>query len=175
MTDNQTTQQVRRKDHDVATSSAMRPGVGFARSVSAEERAWVETHILGTEFLRAAQRFGSNPHEYAGAPVYFLYIHAVELALKSFLLRAGCTEEKLKKLSHNLLKIFEEAKVKGLNASDPDTDNIVSRLSNAVKKAAIRYEFPHSMPLVGDVEDVATALIQDTQPPTPMPGDVLND
>lgn len=167
MTGNKTTGTPSRKSHNVATSSVLRPGVAFAGSVSAEERTWLEAHSIGCEFIWAANKLVPNRTGYGGAPVYVLYAHAIEMVLKSFLLRMGKSKTQLKKISHDLNKLLTEAKGLGLSVSDPDTDNIVSRINEALKNAALRYEFPHSMPLVGDVEDVAKALLKDTQPPLP--------
>ena len=39
-------------------------------------------------------------------PILYLYCHAIELALKSVLIRHGTTDKKLKKISHDLAKAF---------------------------------------------------------------------
>jgi len=126
---------------------------------------------LGNEFLLAANKLNPGSNGYGGSPVYVLYIHAIEMALKSYLLRMGVEKPRLRRVSHNLTRLLEEASRFGLITSDADTDNIVDRLTTATRDAAIRYEMPYEMPLTDDVKDVATALIQDTQPATPMPGD----
>jgi hypothetical protein len=159
------------KSHNVTTSWVHRTPIGFARAVSDNERAWCEAHFLAGEFLRAGNTLGVTAAHSNGAPVYVLYIHAIEMALKSYLLRKGLTKDKVRGYRHGLLALLDEARNRGLVTTEAYTDHIVSELKKATDKATIRYDMPYQMPLTNDVRDVATAIIADTEPPTPMPGD----
>ena len=159
------------KDHDVKTSWVHRTSIGFARTVSDVERASCEAHFLAGEFLTDATALGGALGTENGAPVYVLYIHAIEMALKSYLLRRGVTEQQLKRMGHDLPDLLNQARARGLMTNDPDTDHIITELGKATHKAAIRYDMPYQMPMPKDVRDVAVAIIELTAPPTPMPGD----
>jgi hypothetical protein len=139
--------------------------------VSPEERSWCETHSLGHEFLLAANYLNSDSRPSHLAPTFVLYIHAIEMALKSYLLRKGLTKHQLQRISHNLRTLLDNSRAEGLVTSDPDTDGIVDRLTQATRGASIRYDMPFEMPLRKDVRDIAEAILADTQPRTPMPGD----
>jgi hypothetical protein len=67
--------------------------------VSPEERSWCETHSLGHEFLLAANYLNSDSRPSHLAPTFVLYIHAIEMALKSYLLRKGLTKHQLQRIS----------------------------------------------------------------------------
>jgi hypothetical protein len=77
------------RTHNVATSVEMRTPIGFARMVSPEERSWCETHSLGHEFLLAANYLNSDSRPSHLAPTFVLYIHAIEMALKSYTFTQG--------------------------------------------------------------------------------------
>ena len=61
---------------------------------------------------------------HAGAPVEFLYIHAIELYLKSFLRLKGLPVKELrsKKFGHDIRAIAKKAKELGLHFDDADDD-----------------------------------------------------
>jgi hypothetical protein len=50
---------------------------------------------------------------------YFLFCHSIELVLKAYLLSRGGTTKSLKKLGHDLTKLFQTCGIKGLKL-DPD-------------------------------------------------------
>lgn len=54
------------------------------------------------------------------APVEFLYYHAIELLLKSYLINNGATKEQVKALGHRIIKIGKACEAKGLTLSDAD-------------------------------------------------------
>jgi hypothetical protein len=51
---------------------------------------------------------------YLPNPLYYLYGHSIELAIKAFLLQSGTTDAQLRKISHGLKKCLTHAKEKGL-------------------------------------------------------------
>ncbi|MCE2580715.1 hypothetical protein LDL36_20150 [Komagataeibacter sp. FNDCR1] len=145
MTDKQTTGGSQDQGYNVATSSVICSGIAFPSSTSAEERNWVEAHFISESFASSAdflvgqERFKVNPS------LYFLYAHAIEQAIKGYLLGRGTPQNEVKKLGHNLLKLLRKARAKGLNTSDPNTDTIVTRLNKAGEQAAIRYNVSYCL------------------------------
>ena len=95
------------------------------------------TYRYAQEFYRAAQK--------AGSPLVRGYLlgHALELFLKSFLLKAGVKASVLKsrKYGHNLVQLLAEAKANGLSGhvhiSPAAEADLVSL--NAVYPEALRY------------------------------------
>jgi hypothetical protein len=76
--------------------------------------------------------------------------------------------EDLEKIGHDLDKLFAAAKKRGLSFSEQDTEQIVHRLNEAGKRAALRYDFEfHNVPLFTDISRVARAILQDTTIPLP--------
>jgi HEPN domain-containing protein len=57
-------------------------------------------------------------------PVRFLYYHAIELFLKSYLVLHGYTEAKVKGIGHRVKDLAVEAAKKGLAFDDEDTEVI---------------------------------------------------
>lgn len=57
------------------------------------------------------------------APIYFLYSHAIELYLKSYLRAQGHTVQELRrKFGHNVVKMLDDAKRFGLHFDDEDVE-----------------------------------------------------
>lgn len=77
------------------------------------------------EHLNAAQLKVSHPH----APVTFLYCHAIELYLKSYLRAAGNTVSDLKKIGHRIARLAEAAAAAGLRL-DPDKAEVLSHIDD---------------------------------------------
>jgi hypothetical protein len=98
-------------------------------------------------------------------PIYMLYFHATELALKAYLVFKGKKAAYLKStLKHNLVKICDEAIAEGLapGALLVDLSNLVGLLHLANKEESLRYftargrVFPH----VHDARKTVAELIQ---------------
>lgn len=93
-------------------------------------------HISPLGFLYYAKGFlaatkGIRQNEYFSPVPYFLHCHAIELALKAFLLGKGVSKKDLKKLGHNLEKILKKARDLGLS----DFIKITSELEKEISKA----------------------------------------
>jgi hypothetical protein len=84
-----------------------------------------------------------NPAESDGSPIYFLYSHAAELALKSFLTFKGEKTNALKKKwGHDLEKLFADAKGRGLSPPTVEVinfGNVISLLKDGNKNEGFRY------------------------------------
>src|SRR5262249_10013988 len=113
---------------------AVQPGVNNPKAV--------EMHVNAEQFVRDGQALSNR----ASAGQYFLFVHGIELALKSFLHDKGQPLGAL--YGHDLDVLLQQAEAKGLAMSESDTKAIVKRLSESVKGAKLRYDFAFEMPLV---------------------------
>jgi hypothetical protein len=123
----------------------------------------VEMHTNATVFIDDGEALGNR----ATAGQFFLFAHGIELALKSFLHDNGLTLEELKKIGHDLDKLLERCRAKGLACSESDSDSIIDRIAKSLINAGLRYEFYFNMPLIDDVRRVARGILKDTKPTLP--------
>ena len=90
---------------------------------------------------------------------YILTFHAIELALKAFLISRGIAS---KPYGHNLVRLYQAAKEHGLSINIPDADEILAWINewhcDGVK---IRYEFtlPRTLPMCSTLFPLAEAII----------------
>ena len=87
------------------------------------------------------KRSDGSPSKLTAIPFYFLISHAVELFLKSALLKRGFTENDVKKYDyrHNLDALLAALQKKGVNIS-PETATMINGLSVLHKTHALRYD-----------------------------------
>jgi hypothetical protein len=82
-------------------------------------------------------------------PKYYLQIHAIELAGKAFLLANGEGPEEVKKIGHDLVRLFAECRNHGLVLAHPSADWIISLIAPVHADHRLRYmksgqtELPH--------------------------------
>jgi hypothetical protein len=127
----------------------------------------VELHVNAGLFLRDAVSLRDN----ATAGQFVLFMHAIELALKSFLHLKGQTLKSLQlNFRHDLDALLAEAHRAGLEVDEADADAVVSRLNKYTERAAIRYDFSFTMPLVADVRRVTQSILKATKPALPPVG-----
>lgn len=81
---------------------------------------WLGTLRLAKQFLKSAiiLQEHSNDPELLPDSVYFLYHHAAELSLKSFLLTTGETPESVKGLGHSIGAVLSKCTTNGYSPSD---------------------------------------------------------
>lgn len=76
------------------------------------------------------------------SPQYILAFHAIELALKAYLVRSGLTIKDVKKHRHDLVKLYAEAVHRGLSIKIEHADDLISWINEYHSgNARIRYEF----------------------------------
>jgi hypothetical protein len=127
----------------------------------------VEMHVNAGLFLRDAVSLRDN----ATAGQFVLFMHAIELALKSFLHLKGQALKSLQlNFRHDLDALLAEAHRAGLEVDEADADAVVSRLNKYTERAAIRYDFSFTMPLVADVRRVTQSILKATKPALPPVG-----
>lgn len=81
-----------------------------------------------------------TPAKITAIPFYFLISHAVELLLKSALLKRGFREEDLRKYDyrHNLDALLKELQAQGVSLT-PNTVSLVNGLHSQHQNHALRY------------------------------------
>jgi hypothetical protein len=67
-----------------------------------------------SEFTEAAKDLSSRDPDSISVPAYYLVTHGVELSFKAFLRAHGYSVENLKKMGHDLKKLFKAAYKEGL-------------------------------------------------------------
>jgi len=112
-----------------------------------------EKEVSPAAFLNGAKRYGeaadlllslSGTAGISLDPIYMLYFHAAELALKAFLVFKGVKTKDLKSRSwgHNLEKMYKEALGLGLApeaAHSMDIHNVMELLHSGNRQEAFRY------------------------------------
>jgi hypothetical protein len=82
---------------------------------------------MGLSYLAAAHRLAVDCHPAEGEatrrlsfdhPIHFLYSQALELIVKSLLLNQGHTPDSLKKIGHNLAKLYSKIDQKWIDRFD---------------------------------------------------------
>ncbi|WP_322892524.1 hypothetical protein [Yoonia sp. 67] len=74
----------------------------------------------------------------APPPVMTLCAHAIELSLKSLLLKNGNNEDEVRKLGHDLVKLWDTCKANNANLPQID-ENILAIISDLLTSHRLRY------------------------------------
>jgi len=75
-----------------------------------------------------------------GVPIYFMYAHAIELALKAYLRAANVPIVADKKRKHHkITELFKECQRLGLKDDVTDMGNVVALLDGANEEQGLRY------------------------------------
>jgi hypothetical protein len=72
-------------------------------------------------------------------PKFFLFCHSIELALKSYLLVNGHSEDECRDLGHDIAQALNLALVNGLSISDAEREIIVQLSYEHHKRFSFRY------------------------------------
>jgi hypothetical protein len=91
---------------------------------------------------------------------FVMYIHAIELSLKSFLTIEGLTKAELLKIGHDLSMLYSCAVDKGFQALSEDQKVVLDELNEGNKKAAIRYEFDFAMPSLQNTHALTDLILK---------------
>jgi hypothetical protein len=99
------------------------------------------------------------------APQYVLTFHAIELALKAFLIGKGFTTAQLRRhpFGHNLVRLYETAQQHDLRLSVADAGEFLAWANEYHDRdGAIRYEFTETrtLPMVETLFPIVAALIE---------------
>jgi hypothetical protein len=102
---------------------------------------------------------------------HILLYHAIELALKGYLLQhdASLDEEKLqKKFSHDLEKLYEAAKAKGLKVKVKNEGDLIKWANEHHNFGLLRYDIANfkTLPICTDIYPVVDAILVAIVPET---------
>jgi hypothetical protein len=116
------------------------------------------------EFFEAASQLRGAEETLSPTPVYYLYAHSIELAMKAYLVTEGYSEQQLHKIGHDLKKTWDKSKA--LNISNhlnnpmeiEKTIGIISPYYNA-KELEYIVEGYKQLPKIIDMHNSAKQLI----------------
>lgn len=100
---------------------------------------------------------------------HILVLHAIELALKGCLVHSGVSEKDLKyKFSHDLEKLFAEAKTRGLVVNVAYADELIAWSNEYHKDGLIRYDIAtfRELPMCAVLFPIIDAIVRAIPTPT---------
>jgi len=105
------------------------------------------------------------------SPKYFLLCHAIELALKAYILAKGGTEREIKKIRHNLIAAWSRALIAawsravelGLQSKNAELHRVVKQVAPAHADYSFRYgkSWTHILPPAEVFDAAVSDLIKD--------------
>jgi hypothetical protein len=112
-------------------------------------------------YLAAARRSDEDAGEFS--PKYFLFCHAIELALKAYILAKGGTERETKKIRHDLIAAWSRAVDLGFQPTNADLHRIVQRVAPPHADYSFRYgnRWTHILPRSEVFDAAVSDLIKD--------------
>ena len=150
--------------------AAERSLVGHRRFVELRKQEAVGTWRRADQFAQAGQLVSEAADIFTEPMVaYFLYCHAIELGLKSFLIGQGYTDCQLRDLGHDLEAALAAAEAHAefepVTLTEEDRETI-SMLSSYYKSKEFEYLFTGSarFPVLGQVQMTCAQLLQQIKP-----------
>lgn len=104
------------------------------------------------------------PRAVAPTPAYYLYCHAIELALKAYLRGKGASIKDLKRIGHDLFKAYDKAMSIGLKNLCELTPELVDAIK-LVNPTYSKKEFEYitagakTLPQIEIIQETAVSLI----------------
>ena len=95
-----------------------------------------------SEYTEAAKHLNSQDRASFFIPSYYLVTHGIELGFKAFLRAHGYSVENLKKMGHDLKKLFKAADKEGLSDVAPCSDEFrtaINLINPFYKKKELEY------------------------------------
>lgn len=120
----------------------------------------------GKEFLFCANKLNDDQNLHiAPLPVYYMYLHSIELLLKSFILLKTNDENKVKKIGHDLDLAWTEAEILGINESFPEKEKLcecIEILNKIYKGKELEYFYPgiKDIPVIQDLSSSSNSLYE---------------
>ncbi|HET7851337.1 MAG TPA: hypothetical protein VFK91_01155 [Methyloceanibacter sp.] len=104
---------------------------------------------MADDFRQAYRDLGPSDRQPLNWPRYFLATHAIELALKSYLLRHDASQDPLKgrRIRHDLEALLKKAESRGLKL-ETQTRRTIELLSKLHKQFRSRYSVPSAEPAI---------------------------
>jgi HEPN domain len=116
-------------------------------------------------YLSAARKL--DEHDGHFSPKYFLLSHALELALKAFIVANGGTEREIKKIRHYLEKALSRAIELGLRPTSSELADVVGKIAVPHEDYSFRYAnscWTHILPSTDALQACVASLIDDVTP-----------
>jgi hypothetical protein len=109
-------------------------------------------------FLKAARKLSFEDW----SPRFYLQIHAIELAGKAYLLAKGENPDQVKKIGHDLLRLFTECRDQGLVLTHPRADWIINLIAPVHLDHRLRYikSGETTLPNFDELNDFCEELIR---------------
>jgi hypothetical protein len=121
-------------------------------------------------FHKSAEKINTGPQQLdAPLPVYYLFLHAVELALKSYLSFHGVDEDGLRKIRHNLKAAWRQSRDLGICKLCSDCRELqecIEIIGPIYRGKELEYFYPggRRLPVIDHIratsEEIITALDQ---------------
>lgn len=131
------------------------------------ERLDIGLWRYSNEYFKAADKLRDNSINHTSIPVYYLYGHSIELAIKSFLINHGYDDHGLRTLGHDIVKSFEIASYLGireyLNKSN-EVEIVIAMIGPYYKSKSFEYIFkgyktyPSILNMHNSAEDLVVAV-----------------
>jgi hypothetical protein len=119
-------------------------------------------------FLKDAVQFqkaGTSLDSLSGpfGPKNYLLCHAVELAMKAYLLATGSTLDDVEEIGHDLKELNRRC---GLTLSHPRADQNLSLIAPVHREHSLRYTRPGGITMPNDIEfnEFSLSVIEDIRP-----------
>lgn len=121
----------------------------------------------GKQFFKSAEKLNTGPQWLdAPIPVYFLFLHAVESALKSYLYFRGLDEDELRKFGHNLEATWQAAMERGIckiSSECQELRDCIEIINPIYRGIELDYFYPgrKRLPFIEQVQRLSGNLITD--------------
>lgn len=120
--------------------------------------------IMAQDFWESANKLNTGPQwTAASTSTYYLFFHAMELALKSFIYFKNQDEKELKKIGHDLQEVWIKAEELGIKQIFTETNELkvcIDMVSEMYKGKEFEYYYSgfKRVPVIGVVSSVCNAL-----------------
>ena len=116
-------------------------------------------------FYKSAEKLNTGAqHMDAPLPVYYLFLHSVELALKSYLYYRGVDEDGLRRIGHNLETAWQEAVDLGLCDLCSECQKLqecIQIIGPIYGGSQLEYFYPGStrLPIIADIHECSGRIL----------------
>ncbi len=121
----------------------------------------------GKQFYKSAEKINTGPQwQDAPLPVYFLFLHAVECALKSYLHFRGVDEDGLRKFGHDLQAAWQQAMDLGIceiSSECKELKGCIEIINPIYRGVELEYFYPgrRRLPVIEHIHRLSGTLIND--------------
>ena len=115
-------------------------------------------------YLASARRLDEHAGQFS--PKYFLFCHAIELALKAYILAKGGTEGETRTIRHDLIAAWSRAADLGLRSTNAELHRIIEQVAPPHADYSFRYgkSWTRILPRAEVFDAAVSDLIKDVSP-----------